>query len=149
MCDLKHHSAVHLLHHLWSHVLTRFINYFIYYFRPRNFCFYNQGPGLSVRTWSLKPTDTEIIFEHFITFFSLNIHHHCLCSVFSVSLSDPGKYLAVASHDSFVDIYNVLSTKRIGICKGVSSYITHMDWDTRGKTSSCWTKKVFNCESTK
>eukprot|EP00945_MAST-04E_sp_MAST-4E-sp1_P000695 g695.t1 len=72
--------------------------------------------------------------------------HDCREAIDDLKYSPNGQYLAVASHDNFVDVYDVRSSYDfITRCKGHTSYITHIDWsrDSRILQSNCGAYEII------
>ena len=68
------------------------------------------------------------------------LHSLTLCSAPQVSKKpisvvkfDPtGDFVAIGAHDSQAYIYNTADMSRVSRCKGNSSWISHIDWDSNG-----------------
>ena len=72
--------------------------------------------------------------------------HDCVETIDDLKYSPNGNFLAVASHDNFIDIYDCRdSYNRLSRCKGHTSYITHIDWsrDSRILQSNCGAYEII------
>jgi len=96
--------------------------------RLRSICYSPSGINMAVGT---NDGSFFIINENLDIIISAIIDRRA--TIYDLAYSPNGKYLAVASHDNYIDIYEVESDlgyyQRFMSCRGHSSYVTHIDWD--------------------
>ena len=72
-----------------------------------------------------------------VDFHSLAVVHvqqRCREAIDDIKYSPTGGKLAVASHDNFIDLYDVFAGyQHVARCSGHSSYVTHVDWSNDGQ----------------
>lgn len=99
-----------------------------YGIRLRSICYSPSGINIAVGT---NEGSFFIINENLDIIISAIIDRRA--TIYDLAYSPNGKYLAVASHDNYIDIYEVESDlgyyQRFMSCRGHSSYVTHIDWD--------------------
>ncbi len=95
------------------------------------FCIYAYHKATSFRNATLQLVKTR---------------HDCVETIDDLKFSPNGQFLAVASHDNFIDIYDTRDNfHHLSRCKGHTSYITHIDWsrDSQILQSNCGAYEII------
>ena len=60
-------------------------------------------------------------------------HAHANTHTHTHRFSPDGSLIAVGSNDACVDVYSSEGLARVGYCRGIPSFVTHIDWSCDNK----------------